>query len=202
MVVLPESIALTECVSNNEVIARIVPLFRRKAVDQINGLWWSELNRLSGTRETIEPDEHWDWGAIADQSALRAHSWCVAAETPDGHLQGAIAYQAGTASRFEPGKNTVAVAFIATAPWNRGWLVRESRYGGAGTGLLLRAVVHSYLLGLEGRTSLSAFPTERVTSFYRQKGFNQLERNDDGTIEFELPAEIAVEWLREEGVLG
>jgi hypothetical protein len=67
-----------------------------------------------------------------------------------------------------------------------------------GESLLLRAVLHSYRLGLQGRVNLVAFDDERTLSFYHNRGF-QDAGEEDGLPRLELSSKEAVNWLREEG---
>ena len=199
--ILPDSIIVTSCRTDEQVRARIVNLYRSLAQDRIDGVWWGQLNELTGSRERDEPDEHWEWGSIADQCGVRG-GWCKGAETPDGQIQGAIAYTANSRSLLEPGEASIYVVRVATAPWNRGWLVDRPMYRGTGERLIRYASLHSYMLGLKGRLRLSALPSQKLIDFYDSMGFTKLDDNEDGTINMELPADKAMTWFEQEGILS
>ena len=196
--ILPDSIIVTSCRTDEQVRARIVHLHRGLARDRIDGVWWGKLNELTGPRDR---DEHWEWGSIADQCGVRG-GWCKGAETPDGHIQGAIAYTANGRSLLEPGEVSLYVAYVATAPWNRGWLVDRPMYRGTGGRLILHASLHSYVLGLKGRLRLSALPSQNTIDFYGSMGFTELDGNEDRTINMELSADKAMAWFEREGILS
>jgi hypothetical protein len=199
--ILPDSIIVTSCRTDEQVRARIVNLHRKSAQDNIDLIWWGELNELIGSRDRDEPDEHWEWGVIADQCGVQG-GWCKGAETPDGHIQGAIAYTANSRSLLESGEASLYVAYVATAPWNRGWLVDRPMYRGTGRRLILYASLHSYMLGLKGRLRLSALPSQNTIDFYDSMGFTKLDDNKDRTVNMELSADRAMTWLEQEGILS
>ncbi len=125
----------------------------------------------------------------------------VAAQTENEAIQGAIAYRIDARSFLDSNLTSVYVDRIAIAPRNRPWLVAEPHYKGIGVGLLLRAVCHSYLLGLGGRVNLSSLPRERTRTFYQKRGFIAVAEDDDGLIQYELSDEAAQEWLSGQGYL-
>jgi len=96
---------------------------------------------------------------------------------------------------------SVYVDRLAAAPRNRHWLVADPLYRGVGKGLLLRAVCHSYLLGLGGRVNLVSVPRERTRRFYERRGLVAVREDDEGSIEYELSEQAAHQWLQEEGYL-
>ena len=100
-----------------------------------------------------------------------------------------------------PRGGCVYVDRIAVAPRNRSWLVSEPLYKGVGVALLLRAICHSYILGLEGRVSLISLPSERTRQFYERRGFTRLGEDDDGMVEYEMDDEVAQRWLQQAGYL-
>ena len=199
--ILPDNIIVTSCRTGEQVRARIVNLHRKLAQEKIDLVWWRELNELTGPRDGDEPDEHWEWGVIADQCGVQG-GWCKGAETPDGHVQGAIAYTANCRSLLEPGEVSLYVAYVATAPWNRGWLVDRTMYRGTGGRLILHASLHSYMLGLKGRLRLSALSSQNTIDFYDSMGFTKLDENEDRTINMELSADKAMAWFERERILS
>jgi hypothetical protein len=198
---LPDSIIVTSCQTDQRVCARIVDLYRNSAQEKIDSVWWGKLNDLTGPRDQKEPDEHWEWGAIADERGVHG-GWCKGAETSDGHIQGAIAYTANSRSLLELGEASLYVAYVATAPLNRGWLVDRPMYRGTGGRLILYASLHSYMLGLKGRVRLSALSRQNTIDFYDSIGFTRLDDNEDRTINMELSADKAMAWFEREGILS
>ena len=108
-----------------------------------------------------------------------------------------------TLSFVEENAEAIFVELLATAPRNRDWLVTTPAYRGVGSGLLRTVVIHSYHLGLEGRVNLVATTDTNSISFYEGKGFVLVGYDGDEDEEklprFELGADAAQQWLREEG---
>ncbi len=198
MIGLPDKAVLTQCSTGEEIEAAFVRLTRPTVAAEIDAVWWPELNRRVGRRQQKEDDEHWQWSAIADRYAVRG-GWCVGLETGDRRIQGAMAYTVTTGK--EGGGSLVHIGRIATAPWNRAWLFQQPEYRGTGTKLLLYAVAHSYLLGLDGVTALDAISTDRTLRFYGVRGFVMAGRKEDGTISMALSADNAKDWLIREGLI-
>jgi hypothetical protein len=118
-----------------------------------------------------------------------------------GAVEGASLYRIDAQSQLAPGQGAVYVDRLAVAPRNRPWLVDGPKYQGIGTVLLLAAIRESYSLGLGGRVWLTSLPSERTRQFYRNRGLCVVFENEDGTIDFELSADSAQQWLEREGYL-
>ena len=198
MIGLPQKASLLHCPSGQFVEAKFVKLWRRVAEADIDAVWWSEIRKAMGKREQPEDDEHWRWGAIADEFWLRGGE-CVGLQTADRRIQGAMACRPIAATEAQEG--SVYIGWIAAAPWNREWLFDPPAYRGAGTKLLLYAAARSYLLGLKGTLTLNAFPRPRTKAFYQARGFSLAGQRGDGTIAMVLSARKAMDWLQREGVV-
>ena len=199
MLVLPDDVTLFSIQQNSDVRARLVRLTRNLAADRIDGEWWKiEVPKRLRAQEV---DHHWLWRQIVGQNR-NDRSWeSLAVESEGGAIEGAIAYRIDALSRIESGAGAIYADRLAAAPRNRPWLVSAPSYQGVGTALLLATVRHSYLLGLGGRVALASVPSERTRGFYARRGFQVTFEQEDGMIDFELPAATAVAWLEEEGYL-
>lgn len=194
---LPETIQLSATSSNATCIASLVQLTRDLAQIKIDATWWA-LPGVSKTLRQQENDHTWQWAKRIGE--LRNNRWheAVAVTTEDTEVQGAILYQFNATSFVDASKPAVFVEALATAPRNRPWLVGHANYSGIGTGLLFRAVCHSYLQGYEGRVNLMAFDDSRTLAFYEHRGF-EVVGHEEGLPLLELSQETAYTWLRKDG---
>jgi hypothetical protein len=197
---LPDSVSLFGYGSGEECVARLVRLTRDLAATKIDGRWWA-IKVKAGVKRSDEDDHHWPWRKLVGKHRHNLNWEFACVRTDDGEVQGAIAYRIDFKSFLVPALTSVYVDRLATAPRNRPWLVESPLYGGVGEGLLLRAVCHSYLLGLGGRVNLVSVPRERTRRFYEKKGLIAVREDDDGSIEYELSEEAAQRWLQQEGYL-
>lgn len=195
---LPDRIRLIKVADNTIVTATIVKLTRNLAQAKIDGNWWEMLG-VSTVKRQQEDDHNWRWAKRVGE--LKNDRWheAVAVQTEDDNVQGAILYRLNTKSFVEQGQGAVYVEALATAPRNRPWLVASTLYRGVGENLLLRAVIHSYSLGLEGRVNLVSFNSPRTITFYEKRGLIVVGYEDDGLSQLELAPNAATAWLREEG---
>ena len=197
---LPVAIRILDCRSGEQREAALTKLSRHLAATEINGAWW-KLEGVTRQAREQEDDHHWVWRKLVGQHRNDLAWEFVAAQTDDGEVQGAMGYRIDLRSLLHPDLTTVYVDRLAVAPRNRPWLVPEPRYKGVGSGLLLRAVCHSYVLGLGGRVSLASLPSERTRGFYERRGFIATGESEDGLVEYELSDEAAQRWLQQEGYL-
>jgi|RhiMetdeSRZDD1v2_1073273.scaffolds.fasta_scaffold124384_3 hypothetical protein len=197
MIPLPSEIDLVRAADNHIVHAQFVRLTRAVAKTKIDGTWWEDLGASTEMRKK-ENDNSWQWAKKLGE--LRNNRWHepLAVETQDGNIQGAILYWLNTSSFIEEEKGAVYVEGLATAPRNRPWLVPSPLYRGVGEGLLLRAILHSYVVGLEGRVNLLCFRDEKTGSFYKKRGFEIVGEEED-LDRMELSPTKAFEWLKHEG---
>lgn len=200
MLELPNDVSIFSVRRDAFVKAKLVRLDRTISAKQIDGTWW-KLD-VSKTLRSKEGDHHWEWRKLVGEHRNNATWDALGIQRSDGSVEGAILYRIDAKSQIEKGKGSVYVDRIATAPQNRPWLSDPPKYKGIGSVLLLAAVRHSYLLGLEGRVWLSSLPSEKTRAFYEAKGFNVIFEEPDGMIDFELPAAAAQEWLKKEGYLS
>ena len=197
---IPSRIALFNWQTAQECTARLVTLTRDMAATKIDGSWW-RIRARAGANRDEEGDHHWVWRKLVGEHRNNLAWEFVAAQTEDEEIQGAIGYRIDFTSYLVPELTTVYVDRIAVAPRNRPWLVESPVYGGVGRALLLRAVCHSYTLGLGGRVNLVSLPTDRTRQFYEKRGFTCAGEDDEGLIEYELSDQAAQRWLQEEGHL-
>ena len=61
--------------------------------------------------------------------------------TNDRQIQAVTSLSIEYKSFLEPGEKAIYIDRLATAPWNRGWLVREPQYNRCGLGLIRYVVV-------------------------------------------------------------
>lgn len=199
MLDLPKEVHILNVERNVRVKAKLVRLTRELAATGIDGAWWNLPVSKSVRKE--EGDNHWHWRKIVGRNKAKLIWEALAVQSGSGAIEGAMAYRIDAKSQLQPGKGAVYVDRIATAPRNRPWVLEPPKYRGIGSVLLLAAVRHSYLLGLEGRVWLTSLPSERTRKFYRERGFEVIFEDADGMIDFELPAAVAGEWLERRGFL-
>ena len=198
---MPETIEITEASTGLSVVATVVPLTTRTAKQKIDSKWWV-LPEVPKRQRELENDHHWRWG---DQLGKLVHKqWheAVAIQTDDGTVQGATLYLLNTRSFTDHDLGAVFVQAIATAPHNRLGLVKSPLYRGVGEALLLRAVAHSYKLGLGGRVNLLAFNDTALIAFYKSRGFTIVGYDgvgDEKLPKLELTSDATQIWLRAEG---
>ena len=198
MLILPETVLIEDRRAGQGCEAEIVRLTKELA-KQIDSQWW-QIGGSKSKRQQ-EGDHGWSWADIC--GSCRQDKWCecLGLVTADGIVQGAINYHLDGHSLLIPDDGAVFVHHIATAPRNRPWLVDEPQYKGVGSALLATAVRHSYLLALGGRVVIPSLPTEQTQQYYENRGFQQVDTDEDGIIDYELTPEAAQRWLREEGYL-
>lgn len=175
----------------------LVALMSDVARDSIEHGWWKTP---PGNLATSEPDAHWPWETLCVDCADFDYWEAIRLQSQDGQLQGAMLYQIDALSQLDSGQSAVYISRLATAPWNRPWLIANPRFSRIGTALLNRAVHHSHLLGLKGRVILSTLP--EASQFYERKGFVETGVKDAEELTYlELPAVEARMILREEGLI-
>ncbi|MCA9234232.1 MAG: GNAT family N-acetyltransferase [Planctomycetales bacterium] len=165
----------------------------------IDSTWWQIGG--SKSRRDKEGDHSWRWADIYGECRRDPWAECLCVVTDDGAVQGAVNYHLDAKSLASPEHGAVFVHHIATAPRNRPWLVDQPEYRGIGVALLAAAVRHGYSLGLEGRTVVPSLPTEQTRQFYENRGFIRIDEDADGIIDYELPPDVAQDWLRSLGYL-
>ena len=197
MVLLPNEIDLVRAGDNHIDQAQLIRLTRAVAKTKIDAMWWQDLGASTEMRKK-ENDNSWQWAKRLGE--LRNNRWheSLAVETHDGNIQGAILYWLNTRSFAENDKGAVYIEALASAPRNRPWLVPSPLYRGVGEGLLLRATLHSYVVGLEGRVNLLSFRDQRTASFYKNRGF-EIVGEEEGLDQMELSPAKAFQWLKDEG---
>jgi len=199
MLGLPEHVTLKDVENDCECIASVISLDRKLAKSAVDGDWWQKSDFLPLRKG--EGDRSWDWAKITGECRTDGFADTLAIQTADGAIQAAMKVLADGESILEAGKPSVFVQYLATAPWNRKWLVQPAKYRGAGSALLLQAVCYSWNLGFGGRVTLLSKPSERTREFYEKRSFTQISKADDDMIEFELEPPAAERWLRDMGVL-
>jgi len=199
MLVLPDDIKLLNVQRQCQVRAKLVRLTRDLATTEIDGTWWKVP--VSKTSREAEGDHHWAWRKLVGLHRNDLVWEAVAVQSASGAVEGATLYRIDAKSQIESGEGAVFIDRLAAAPRNRPWLANPPKYRGTGTVLLLTAVRHSYSLGLGGRVWLTSLPSERTRTFYRKRGFQVIFEEEDGMIDYELPAAAAQRWLKSEGYL-
>lgn len=201
MLKLKDGIELPECVRvrnalGEDVDGKIVALDRQLAKAGIDRAWWVPESDRQKELLKAENDRGWLWhkdvGTLKSAFGNLGFAWGVEIE---GGLEGAVLYQVGGVSELRPDLPTLMVYRLATAPWNRSWLIGPPRYTGVGSGLLRLAVYHSHRYGLGGRVTLEAYPDERLTAWYTHFGFRFAGRAEGGITLFELEPEAAADHL-------
>jgi len=113
------------------VHAQVIELTQEFAVQKIEAAWWKDLeNPLPNVH--LQPDYSWRWDGLV--AAVHSDPYaafvtdCTAIQTTDGAVQAAMICRIDGRSFLERDAGAVYVRFLATAPWNRGEVVRTPRY--------------------------------------------------------------------------
>jgi hypothetical protein len=141
---LPSRITLENLRRGGQCWVDLVELSRDLAAKKIDGEWWKLPGDMLG-RPRDEGDHHWKWRKLVGEYHNQLAWHFVACQTADGEVQGAAGYRIDFESVLAPEAGSVYVDRIAVAPRNRAWLVKNPLYRGAGVGLMLRVVCHSYI---------------------------------------------------------
>jgi hypothetical protein len=195
--VLPVKVRLIRCDTNELVIAEVESLSRSTANEDIDLTWWANLANygLNGDPNN-EPDRNWDWRAICSRTYNRPGHEVRCIRTNDKLVQAATSFVIGYKSELDLGEMSIYVDRLATAPWNRGWLVGSPQYRRGGCQLIRYIVNYSYMLGLKGRVNLTVVAN---LDFYLKLGFQEtLKANGDGKI-YELSTDAARRFMEDRG---
>lgn len=141
-------------------------------------------------------DEHFDWPEKCLERA-EALAWDSYALRCGGQTQGLMYLNLLQTSR-RPGHEKQPLVYIdllATAPWNRGRLVRSPQYGGVGVLLVTEAILQSIDEDFGGRIGLQSLP--QSDGFYEKKlGMTKVEKRDPRHLNFfEFDPQGAQAWL-------
>jgi GNAT superfamily N-acetyltransferase len=166
----------------------------------IDNTWWN-LPKVPDKKLQEEGDSHWNWARIVQRYGVGVLKECVAIQSKEGYIEGAVAYNFNAKSYLEPGLGCAYIDRISTAPRNRRRLVVEPAFKGVGSSLMYWVLKESYNAGLDGRIALESLPTPDTVKFYEAKGFQRtdLSQPADGLMDYELPRAKAEEWLRQQG---
>lgn len=199
MLSLSDDVTLWDSPNACEIQAKIVKLDRKLAKSGIDKAWWRDQDLHN--RRPKEVDVGWSWSKPVGACRVDKFAEAAAVQTSDGVIQGALLYYLDGNSLVAPGNKSVFVHYLATAPWNRDWLVDPPKYRWVGSGLLFRAVCHSWLLGLQGRIVLVAVPSPHAQKFYDKWLFTRFSQDQNGTVEYELETAAAKKWLVQRGIV-
>lgn len=186
--------------------ANVEQLTRWAAYFFIDAVWWRYRGPFAaGVREP--QDRFWKWNHIVRRHRKNPYCRCVMLRKPDDHrVQAAAVYRFDGVSTLKPGAGAVHLEYLAASPGNRSDYARQPLHRGAGEGLLMLSILHSYDWGLGGRVTL--FSISGALQFYLQYGF--LEVDCDPTIPgvssralvpLELPSTVAIELLEKKGLI-
>ena len=201
MAILPDQCWLTDCRTGGRVLADHVELSPELAADALQE-WWKSDSAPSAEDMSNEDDFEWDWPALATQVKTHLLREATAIQIPgQDAVQGAMLLRLRAYSYdLDPPKLAVKIEYLATAPWNRIWLVGQQRYAGVGTAMILRAAMHSHLLAADG-VVLDAVPQPRTVGFYKRRGFGEIAKTPDGIIKMQMSSDTVRSVLAEKGLL-
>jgi hypothetical protein len=198
---LPKSIKLEKLWSGEEVTASIIKLGRDLARTHIDDRWWNEPWMKGGLRRSAE-DYRWRWRKLVGKFQSKWYVQCIAVQTIDEEIQGAIIFDPNRKSLLNPDEGSVYVEFLAAAPRNRMNLAPRPLYCGAGGGLLVATMIYSRKIGFGGSLTLESLPGS--FGWYKEKyNFVETDVKRGSTVLLELPPEHAeerLERLHEQGV--
>ena len=197
-----KSIQIQRASSNHHVEASIVRLSLDDARTLIDETWWN-LAEVPGDKLKHEGDNEWKWSSIVRIYGVDVLTDCVAIQSQEDYIEGAVAYNLNARSHLEPKEGCAYLGRLSTAPRNRKRLVTQPLYKGIGSSLMYWVLRESYKAGLRGRMALESLPTPETVKFYEAKGFvrTDLSQSSDGLMDYELPKAKAEEWLKREGDL-
>lgn len=161
---------------------------------------WSKRFATQGCA-TGDTDDHLLWDdAFAAAALTRAHELPMgyAILSPD-RVEGMIVLSpVAEPSRKDMGGSLISVRYLATAPWNRDGVNRESGHLGVGRLLLARAVLDSVARGHNGRIGIQSHVSAR--GYFESLGFDSVaEPGCREMIFYELRPESTLHVLAELG---
>jgi hypothetical protein len=168
------------------VSAIIKPLTASLADRRIDKAWWT-VPGVNQQQLDDEPDRHWRWKGLVEDSARNPdfEAWATMTMKP-GYVEGAMILQVGVDSILRKGSKAVYVAYIASAPRNRGLLKEHRMFSGVGKSMMEFVRKRSAESGFGGRILLASLPS--AASFYTINGFiGTIEQDAEGLQLFELP---------------
>lgn len=143
------------------VEASIIELTRNIAQTKIDGKWWKLEEVLTSERKK-ENDNNWNWTKNVGSHRNQLLSECVAIQSSENEIEGAMIVRFDVKSRIDIGKGCVYVDLLASSPRNRDWLVSEPVYKGIGSELFtdgkrIKKILFCKLLLILSLFYLSAF---------------------------------------------
>jgi hypothetical protein len=119
---------------------------------------------LLATRDADLESGHWNWKS-KEERVERGDLGLFAVEC-EGAIQGLMAIPARPRPAFlTPGQSLVYVDYLEAAPWNQRAPGRPRRFEGAGSALVIEAIIVSMELGFRGRVGLHSLP--QAEHFYK-----------------------------------
>jgi hypothetical protein len=184
--------------------ATIIRHFPVARLPEVEAAWSPARRELADAlqvSETVLESSHWNWKAKMERIE-RGDLRLFALECEEA-VQGLMAIpDRPRPSVLTPGESIVYVDYLESAPWNQIAPGRSRRFGGAGSALVIEAIVVSAELGLQGRVGLHSLPqSER---FYADK-FCMTRVGPDPTyndlVYFEYSDGAGADWLAEQGTI-
>jgi hypothetical protein len=171
-----QAITLLFAPTNQFVEAHIVLLTDELLEWGILDGWWNDAS-LKEEFEIQPIDRHWNWSDLGIEfEGIPLESVKYAVETGDKVIQGAMMISVEpVASILEPGKKSLFLELLFTAPQNRPALREDGReyFKGVGTELLRWSALLSREKGYEGRIRLDGSP--EYLHWYERKGLQRLD---------------------------
>ncbi|MDP4194851.1 MAG: GNAT family N-acetyltransferase [Bacteroidota bacterium] len=169
-----------------------------KNIDDYEQLWipmfYSEKKEVQD-RLTVE-DAHWNWRkkVLLCEGILAYGTYALEA---DNKTQGMMITETVMhQSKLQSTESLIYIEFIASAPWNRSYLVPHPKYKGVGMVLLSQAIGESFENGYEGRIGLHSLPG--AETFYKNLGMIDCGFDNHKQLNyFELPIDKASELIKE-----
>lgn len=144
-------------------------------LDDYDRMWIPEFESLRPIPENMPIDEwqdvedaHWNWRAKVER-ALSDKQAMQCALTVEGVTQGLMIVKGRIRSLLNDDMAIPYLAYISTAPWNRGLSGEGRRLRHVGFILMKHAILYSREQGFGGRLGLHALPG--AVSWYQRLGF-------------------------------
>jgi len=179
------------------VSAKMVRSFPADKLSEVEALWSPARQEVAIRRELDgEPIEHghWDWKRKTEQAKNGAT--LLSAVVMENEVQGLIGVSAKPRSSvLHPGKDALYVDYLEVAPWNLGVGGAKPRHSGAGTLLMVEAVLLSEARQMGGRVGLHSL--SQAESFYVSRRMTRLGSDPDyyDLAYFEYYEAVAMELL-------
>lgn len=185
--------AVIEAATGDLVSAEVHYQIGHQHLDDYDEYWIPEFEALDHNNTGAVEDAHWNWRTKMEK-ALSSTVGIQCALTVDKRLQGLMIVDGLCRSKLEKGIRVPYLAYISTAPWNRGGRNSRQGYRHVGFILLKQAIAYSQEHGYAGRLALHSLPA--AETWYKKLNFSEFGLEPPEFLRrFELDSHAAGELL-------